>query len=385
MEWSPAARVLFGAAIVVLLGLAGTVMRLLSRLQRLEQVHDEQTGEAVRPAPILQRAAASGQYTLSLAAVGCLVGVSAVAMYFVHRTIGLHASYWMVPVFGALGGLTGSLIRDSNSLSLVYLDPAKREVHLGFVGDMILGLGGATAIVFLFDNTLKFDPNKPESYPLMASLCFIAGAFGQRVIESAGEKLAKDAMKVAKDAQGQAEDLRANQASAFVIASLYKYDHGLFDEALKAAEQALELAPSDVPAIIAKARALKRLGRVKEALDITEAALKRPVSQVGGPDYGALLYNSLCYKLLLQQVSADEAIKLLRDAITLRPELRANAPTDQDLKALWDNSAFLQLTGAKSTLNDSGAGAAPSGASKDQGPAKEPGQSLGKDGGPVQH
>jgi uncharacterized membrane protein YeaQ/YmgE (transglycosylase-associated protein family) len=266
-------------------------------------------------------------------------------MYFIHRVIGLELAYWIVPVFGALGGLVGSMIRNSSHLVLVAYESASRRVRLGFIGDIILGLGGSAVVAFLFENTLNFDPGKTSSYPLMISVCFTAGVFGQLLIEMAGEKvIAKEALKVAKSAQKDTESLKITASAAFVSASYYEADKGSLDKALQAADEALELDPSNVAASIAKARALKRMTKVNEALEIINAALKRP-DLAGTSDLGVLLYNKACYKLLIAPEAVDEALELLRRSFELYPHLKTIAPKDGDLTVLLQNPEFMRLTG----------------------------------------
>lgn len=288
---------------------------------------------------------ASRYRLLTLSAVVLLMVAVSLTMYFVHGVIGLDLAYWIVPVFGALGGLVGSLIRNMNHLSMVSFNADSNRLHLGFVGDVILGLGGAAVVTFLFESTLRFDPDRKESYPLMISVCFLAGVFGQLLIMKAGKEwLAQEALDVAKETKKKTEKLEASAASAYVIASLYKYDHGLYEEALKAAEEALKLDSNDVAAIIAKARALKRLGDVQGAMNVVNAALGRPRPPIEDEDRGALLYNKACYTLLLNAAAVDETLRLLEEAFPLNQIAKAAARGDDDLRGIWGNQRFQQLT-----------------------------------------
>lgn len=286
--------------------------------------------------------------SLTFGAALVLLFAVGTSMYFIHAVIGLHLAYWIVPVFGALGGLVGSLIRSGNYLTLVTFDQVACRVRLGFIGDIILGLGGAAVVAFLFENTLNFDPQKQASYPLMISVCFIAGVFGQLLIEMAGEKvLAKEALALAKSAQKDTHELKTSASSAFVIASLYKYDKGLYDEALKAAEEALESDPTNVRATVAKARALKKLGKINDALVVTNEALQSSRVVLAKEDRGTLLYNKACYTLLLNPQAVDETLGILKQAFELRPNIGELVRRDPDMEAIWSNETFLQLTGQK--------------------------------------
>jgi tetratricopeptide (TPR) repeat protein len=124
----------------------------------------------------------------------------------------------------------------------------------------------------------------------------------------ADKVVAKEALNVAKNAQKGTEELKPSAASAFVMASAYKFDKGSFEEALKAANQALDLDPRNLVAMVAKARALKRLGRVQEALDITNEALKLPDVATPNENLGVLLYNKACYTLLLKPEAVAQGL-----------------------------------------------------------------------------
>jgi hypothetical protein len=286
----------------------------------------------------------AGDRFLTLVAVVILMVAVGISMYFIHKILGLDLAYWIVPVFGALGGLVGSLIRNVNYLNLVSFDSSNNRVRLGFVGDVILGLGGSAVVSFLFENTLRFEPEKKESYPLMISVCFLAGVFGQLLIMKAGKEwLAQEALDVANDAKRQADRLKSSAASAFVIASLYKFDKGLYEEALKAADEALGLDPDNIGGAVAKARALKRLARVAEAIAVIERALRLPKEIVENENEGVLLYNKACYRLLLEPGAVDEVLKLLERAFILNPGLKASAVIDPDLAPLGNDRRFLDL------------------------------------------
>jgi len=284
--------------------------------------------------------------SLTLSAALILMLAVGAAMYFMHTIIGLSPAYWIVPVFGALGGLVGSLIRNANHLTLVTFDPESCRIRLGFIGDVILGLGGAAVVSFLFENTLNFDPAKPASYPLMISVCFVAGVFGQLLIEIAGEKvIAKEALSIAQKAGKETEALKTSSADAFVVASLYKFDKELYGEALEAANDALALNPTNVKAVVAKGRALKKLGNVKEALSTVDKALKQSDLKLTDQNRGVLLYNKACYLLLVNPTGTEEALGFLEQALALRPSAKEKAPQDEDLRGIWTDPKFLQLTG----------------------------------------
>src|SRR5579875_2847976 len=323
----------------------GAVLTLVVLAIRKHFTRGSDTLAALRARPVV----------LTITASLVLCASVALAMYFVHSVLKLHVSYWMIPVFGALGGLAGSVIRNRNQLTLVSYDSAECSVRLGFVGDMVLGQGGATATVFLLGSTLNFSVDDPKTYPLMISIAMIAGVFGQLVIERAGRELQHDVDGLKE----QTKKLKESGATSLVSASIVQYEQGDFQAALTAAQKALEMEPRNIAATVAKARALKKLGKLAEALDVTQARLDKPASTDTAAQRAALIYNVVCYRLLLSKIQTTEALTLLKEAFEKDPQLKKSACTDSDLKTLWPDPQFQALSGCPAPGHAAPAAAAP--------------------------
>ncbi len=295
---------------------------------------------------------------LTVVGIFTLCVITVVAMGFITQKLGIAGVYWLVPIFGGLGGAVGGILRNSNSLELSSFDnispapsrtgdnkgvkPEHWNICLGLVGDLATGLGGATAAVFLFGGTLKFEEHDPKSYVLLVSVSFLAGAFGKQVVSMAGERLLKEAKMEAKEAKVEAESARrqADRATAmgYTLQAVQLDRKKEPKEALAMAELALESDPSYANAYGEKARALKRLGRVEEALSVVEEGLKKD------PDKAALLYNRACYKALLGRFSnPDEVLAGLKRAFEINPELKTEALKDEDLARVRDLPEFNKL------------------------------------------
>ena len=162
---------------------------------------------------------------------GCLtlVGIVVIAatiwgaMTFATCRLGVASSYWLVPVFGGLGGMVGGIIRSDNRLELCSFE-SSTKVNLGVIGHISVGLGGSSALMFLFGSLLNFDPHKAESFVLIASVSFVAGAFGRDIVEAAGNKMRKLA---AEEARKTAQSLVGESAAiAFTQAARDTINHG---------------------------------------------------------------------------------------------------------------------------------------------------------------
>jgi tetratricopeptide (TPR) repeat protein len=258
-----------------------------------------------------------------------LVAVSVwAAMAFLTHRLGVPGGYWLVPIFGALGGIVGGILRAENKLELCSFDDASK-VSMGIVGDMVIGLGGASALAFLFGGTLlKFDPKESQSLVLLVSASLVGGAYGRKIVEIAGEKLLRKAKEEARQvAKEESRTLVGPPAAiAYTRAATEMINSGEPQKALEILSTALQNDPRAAAAFVEQGRALKRLGRLEEALASLDKALGVD------PDKAEALYNRACYNSLLgrkEAVAPD-----LKKAISLRPKLREAANTDHDFDAV---------------------------------------------------
>jgi tetratricopeptide (TPR) repeat protein len=281
----------------------------------------------------------------SLTLLGLVLVAASVwaAMTFLTRRLGVPGGYWLVPIFGALGGIVGGILRldrdyrAENKLELCSFDDASK-VNLGIVGDVVIGLGGASALAFLFGGTLlKFDPNEPQSLVLLVSASLIGGAYGRKIVEIAGEKLLRKAREEARQvAKEESRNLVGPPAAiAYTRAATEMIDSGDSLKALEILKTALENDPRAAAALVEQGRALKRLGRMEEALSSLEKALEID------PDKAEAFYNRACYNALLGRkggVASD-----LKKAFALRPKLRELAAKDHDLDGVRNDLEIKEI------------------------------------------
>lgn len=287
---------------------------------------------------------------LTLAGFVVLCGITAACMWFITQRLTISGAYWLVPIFGALGGFVGGVLRSENAFELCVIQEGaeiktaagnvkqrkQSKICLGTLGEIAVGLGGAVGAVFLFGGTLKFDEHDPKTYVLLISVSFLAGAFGKRVVEAAGKRLfeeVKEAKNDAKTAQSQADHAAA---MGYTLNAGIANNQGDSHLALTMTDYAIELDDEYISAYVEKGRALKRLGRLSEALETIEKALRMNSTR---PD---LTYNHACYKLLTGG-STTEVIDELRKTFDLRPDLKEAAKNDPDLDSLKTNPEFIKL------------------------------------------
>lgn len=281
-------------------------------------------------------------FRLTIIGLLILCALAGVAMWFITVKLTVAGVYWLVPIFGGLGGAVGGLLRSGNALELCSLredtEPTPHwKISLGIVGEIAMGLGGATAAVFLFGGTLRFDEHDPKTYVLLVSVSFLAGAFGKDVVLAAGERLLRETKAARVEAQSAQDSARKATAMGYTLQATSMLRDGKPAEALELTKLALKLDPDYASAYGEKARALKRLNRLDEALLAVEEGLK-----IQG-DKAPLLYNRACYKLLLNRGTRDEILADLKKALSIKPELKKDARTDEDLGPLRDMEEFQKL------------------------------------------
>ena len=267
---------------------------------------------------------------LTLFAAALVAGCVWATMHYT----GLNAApgYWLVPVFGALGGFVGGILRAENKLELCAFESASK-VNLGILGDIVVGLGGASALTFVFGGTLV-SFNSPDGKPpiLLVSVSFIGGVVGRKVIEKASAKLLseEEARKIAKDEVSRpAAVVYTNTASELIKKKLY-------EEALSVLKTALASDATYTGAWVEQGRALKNLGRVKEALHSVEQALKIDPKKVEA------LYNRACYNALLGG-DINTIAEDLKRSFELSPALRDIAKNDPDLDGVRNDLKIKEL------------------------------------------
>jgi hypothetical protein len=122
-----------------------------------------------------------------------------------------------------------------------------------------------------------------------------------------------------------------------------------FDRGITLLDQALVSNPENVVAYIEKARALKRKALLDQREPEQKVALLKDalelVAKARGlrPKNASAIYNAACYKALLDYPHA-EILADLKTAFDLNSKLKEIAPKDTDLKNLWQDEEFKQLT-----------------------------------------
>lgn len=286
--------------------------------------------------------------------IGALVAgvVFFLGLFFI--SLGMPEQFWIVILAGALGGLVGNLIVNKGRFCLAKItveSPGGRVcIDLGTVGDLLIGIGGALTLVFLFGSTLNFDfdaPAKPGSLFLLTSVSFVAGAVGRPLVQAAGQRLAREALGEAKEARHIAQEV---DIKSYYILARSERSAGYLRSALELIDLVLKSRPDHYGAHVEKGRILKRMALKQTPPDREnlERALEHARTAANiNPKSDVAWYNMACYEALL---SADpkEIIDHLKKAIVLDPNNRELASKDTDLDSMRTNPEFQALLAPKS-------------------------------------
>lgn len=321
--------------------------------------------------------------TLALAiAVGVFVGGT---IWCFSKYVGMPSAIWLIIAGGALGGLIGSFIANKNRFILAEFQntsgPEKRSICLGTIGDVIVGIGGAIALGFLFgERLLNVDlqsPDKKELF-LLASVSLVAGTVAPRLILALGQsllarvatveerasKIEKEAFKVERllsDVERQADHAQklvaqveetAKRAESAAGESGFIALLGLtalltnecdYETAHIMVERVLKIKPENARALFEKARVLKGLAvshkepeKRQKKLHEAIALLERVAEQE--PDRAPIWFNMACYEALAEK-SSQIVLEHLGKAVALDPFLKKEAWDDGDLRVFRQKHA----------------------------------------------
>lgn len=92
-----------------------------------------------------------------------------------------YSTYGLIALFGAFGGfLYGTRL---SALTFPHRKPDSHALHLGFINDLLVGIGGAIVIFLIVPGTFEFDPTKPVEFLRGIATAFLGGYGGYALID----------------------------------------------------------------------------------------------------------------------------------------------------------------------------------------------------------
>lgn len=251
--------------------------------------------------------------------------------------------YWpylsLICTSGALGGLLRGLVSENDSA--IHLPISGKRVPLGFVGDCLLGIGGALAIFLVGATLLNSSSSDIDEKELVqiVSLSLIAGFSGRTLVNALAARLMRQVQKIDEEVTLMEKALRSmkkheDSTEYGQLGDFYKAKDD-YELAQSFYDRALEIDQDNVGVMINKAFVLKRRGKIETALDL----LNHTISI--SPDNERALYNRACYKCLLKYSVGDVLVDL-KAAITQNAFYRDMSAKDPDLAPVRETDEYRQ-------------------------------------------
>lgn len=286
---------------------------------------------------------------------------------------------------GALGGLCDFLNRFQIGNSK---EGKKKEPHdVSFQGikiklphmipfclmNMILGIGGAVAILFTMISVGKFPQVATvEAQLLLFSISVVAGFGGRRFLElvtnslekqigeakEASDKAVKVSERAVYESMALKDELKIEAEETIATStSLATLREGsiLSDrvDAIKKNEQILAKRPNNRALTILTGRLYRRNDNYEHGIETLTRyiRLKRELGE-RDEDLAAALYNRACYRVLLAsedgvpiQRLREQGLEDLKESVSLDLENAKDAKEDPDFNSVKDNPVFQEIMG----------------------------------------
>jgi len=123
--------------------------------------------------------------------------LGAIAIYLLTRelleyitsTLNVPDHYRLVVIFGAIGGFIGSISANKGIVFSGYSAAGRPKLGLEVLEDVLVGMGGATVVAFVFDNVMEIKETDHRQMVLLLGVSFVAGVVGRNLVQIASDKL----------------------------------------------------------------------------------------------------------------------------------------------------------------------------------------------------
>ena len=253
---------------------------------------------------------------------------------------------------GGIGGGFSAALSGGKQYALRMPGPKKndgtKDFEAGFVGDLFIGLMTGFLGIGLADTFFRPEifPSSDKSLLFQLihyfAIAFISGFLGLRLIRMVTSQMHPDLKEFE-------ERIEKNEVAQLYDEAERAIESGDEQTALENFERVIECdGRLRLRGYIGKARVLKRLGKLQEAIETLNFALGKSYSHERKANRAIALFNRACYRALAlnSSTSAHSIEDIARDlegAIKLRPEFAGDIKTDDDLKSVRDEDIISTL------------------------------------------
>lgn len=247
----------------------------------------------------------------------------------------------IIVVSGIIGGFISGMF--SRGFYKIRLPFSGQLIELGIFGDLMIG-GVAGFILLIFMSSISIPQIDLDKVALSTKDLFtivflglIAGFSGIKIVRGVSKKLIKDIEDQGKkiDEMSDKAKIRKTIDEGFLLVN---DENGDFNYAIRLFTHLLKTNPKMIDALLGRALGLKRIGNINEAIATLYKVIKI------NPNQRHANYNLACYKNLSEDFTTKQSLEHLEKAIEIFDGYKLKAKNDLDLKSLWENKRFIELT-----------------------------------------
>jgi tetratricopeptide (TPR) repeat protein len=259
---------------------------------------------------------------------------------------------YFILIFGAFGGISSYIAfclygSDGGFRNKFHVDVGQAILFALLNG--VVGIAGAIAIQVLVLGMRFYEKSDPvaSDFIYLAAICLIGGFAARTYLGQVSQIFASQIKRELDEQRQNVQRVEDVETKRFVlVASLNPNSTpDVLEDVVKAADKGLKNNANDPNFVIAKGAALKRLGRISQAIETLTPyiAAHRSSSQ---PDkyISTAYYNRACYYAL--QKNAEAARVDFKRALELSENVvndKQLAKTDPDFKSMENDPAFVAM------------------------------------------
>ena len=265
---------------------------------------------------------------------------------------------------GAFGGAADLLARirlKGGQFQLVDESISGTQFCIELLIQLVIGMCGAAAIIFVFASTTWFpreDTTQTELWLLTMSV--VAGFGSRRFLPMVTKRLERQVQELEEKVEKEHKELRETERRSLIrdavsrALALVGRDAVATTTQLNASlvelRELLRKHPKERAATIVTGRILRKLDELSEAISVhTAFVYAKTKARETDLDYADVLYNRSCYRCLLWSANQDPALKRdglkdLAESVRYYPQNGPDAAADDDFRRWWQDEEFKQIT-----------------------------------------
>ena len=246
--------------------------------------------------------------------------------------MGILSDLTILLLAGAAGGFLYGLVHPEPHTFLV---PFRKDpIRIDILGDIFAGCCASVGVFIIlgFLPDLKWDevPDDTGETLKVLALGILTGFSGLSLTRHLSTSLASRIEQIT----GEVKELKERgRVQELYDAAIFSYNEKQYGDALDSLQKIREIDPNNISVLFISAKALKRIGRFKEAVEVLNRVIHL------SPDNHRALYNRACYRCLALD-DENAVLQDLTNAMRLNSMYSNIAKNDPDLDRVRDTDQF---------------------------------------------